>query len=162
MEEIYVNINGFSNYQISNFGNVKNVKSGRILKPGTCNGYLKVCLCSDGDSSNKTIHRLVANAFLENPDNKPNVDHINGDKTKNHLSNLRFATDSENQQNVSIKKNNTSGCAGVTFNKANQKWHSRINVNGSIKHLGYFINKEDAIRVRQETEILHFGEFRRV
>ncbi len=163
MSEIYVNINGFSNYQVSNFGNVKNIKTGRILK-GVMDGsgYFQVVLFNDGESTKKKIHKLVASEFLQNPENKACVDHIDRNKTNNHLSNLRYATLSENQHNRTMNFNNTSGVIGVSFHKANQKWRADIRVNGSIKHLGSFVLKEDAIRVRQDAEVLYFQEFRAV
>jgi len=161
MAEIFVNIAGYLNYQVSNFGNVKNVASGRILKAGrNPQGYLVVSLMSDGDKTSKTVQRLVATAFLENIDDKRIVDHIDRDKLNNHISNLRFATDSENQQNRTINYNNTSGFIGVRWNKQREKWQATITVNKISDNLGFFINKEDAIRVRQEAEILHFQEFR--
>ena len=161
--EIYVNITGFSNYQVSNFGNVKNVKTGKILKPSQDgNGYLKVNLRDDGETSNKKLHKLVANAFLENPEEKRCVDHIDRDKLNNRISNLRYATDSENGQNKSMQSNNTSGAIGVCWSKNRKKWLVQIRINCVQKHLGYFTNKEDAIAARQNAEIQYFGEFRAI
>ena len=151
--EIYANITSYPNYQISNFGNVKNVKTEKILKPGTNRyGYLYVILTEDDERSIKTIHRLVANAFLENAENKKNVDHIDRCKTNNHISNLRWATGSENNQNKSMQLNNTSGVIGVSWFKRDSKWKVQIMVNGVQKHLGYFESKEDAIQTRHNAE----------
>ena len=161
--ETYANITGFPKYQISNFGNVKNIKTGRILKPQSDrDGYLYVNLRDDGETSTKKIHRLVANAFLENPEDKKCVDHIDRNKLNNHISNLRYATVSENAQNVSINTTNTSGVRGVSLDKKLNKWKVQITVNGIRKHLGYFTNKEDAIAARQNAEIQYFKEFRAV
>ena len=161
--EIYVNITGFSKYQVSNFGNVKNVKTCRILKPGTCTGgYFIVSLRDGGEISTKKIHKLVANAFLENPEEKKCVDHKDRDKTNNHVSNLRYATSTENNQNASMQSNNTSGVIGVFLNKRDNKWRAQITVNGVKKHLGYFTIKDDAITARANAEIQYFGEFRAI
>ena len=80
-------------YQVSNLGRVKSLGNGksnnskeRILRPGkTTNGYLKVCFCKDGKQKWFLVHRLVATAFLENPENKPEVNHIDEDKTNNFV-----------------------------------------------------------------------------
>jgi len=156
-QEIYANIFGFPNYQISNHGNIKNVRTNRILKPGIRGGYLSVVLINDGDRANKTIHKLVASAFIENPENKRCVDHISRDKTNNHISNLRWATSTENNQNVSIKSNNTSGTTGVSFYK---KWRAQIRADGRNINLGSFEDKNDAIVARQEAEMYWFGQYR--
>ena len=162
--ETYANITGFSNYQVSTFGNVKNITTGKILKPQTnsCNGYLQITLMDDGERSYKKIHRLVANAFLENSEDKKCVDHVDHDRKNNYLSNLRFATHTENNQNKSTYSNNTSGVIGVDWKKSNNKWRVQIQINGVKKHLGYFVNKDDAITARSNAEIQYFGEFRAI
>ena len=71
IDEEWRRIDGFINYQVSNIGRVRNANTGRILKPGWgTGGYLKVTLCKDSKKFTCRIHKLVANEFLENPDNK--------------------------------------------------------------------------------------------
>ena len=83
------------NYSVSNEGEVRNDKTGRILKPrkGT-SGYYQIML--GRKTSPLYVHRLVAKAFIENPNNLPQVDHINGDKTDNRVENLRWLSVSDN------------------------------------------------------------------
>ncbi len=81
------------------------------------------------------------------------IDHINGIRTDNRISNIRLVTPADNQRNQSIYKNNTSGVMGVSWIKAEGKWRAYIQVNGVKKHLGYFNKKELAIETRKNAEI---------
>lgn len=101
--EIWKDIAGYENkYQVSNHGRVRSINYNntgqmKILKPYPSHGgYLVVTLCKEGKRTKKRLHRLVAEAFLENPDNKPEVNHIDGDKTNNYASNLEYMTCKEN------------------------------------------------------------------
>ena len=102
------------------------------------------------------IHRLITNA----PKGKV-VDHINGDKKDNTISNLRICDKSQNAFNTGLNSNNTSGVKGVWYRKDTNKWVAEIKVNGKKKSLGCYAEKEDAIRVRKEAEIEYAKEFRR-
>ena len=86
-------------------------------------------------------------------------DHINRNPLDNRRANLRPCTQSENSTNRPIQSNNTSGVIGVSWNKARKKWKARITTNHQEIHLGYFINKEDAIRTRLRAEQKYFKEF---
>jgi hypothetical protein len=131
--EMWNDIKGYEGiYQISNLGNVKNIKTSKILKPGiTSQGYKCVVLYCDGKQKNMLIHRLVALQYIPNDENKQCVNHIdNNNRLNNKLTNLRWCTNQQNQMNRSIRKNNTSGSKGVTFNKQTNKWQAKITING--------------------------------
>lgn len=84
----------------------------------------------------------------------------NEKKVDNRKSNLEIKTASQNNINSSMYLNNTSGTKGVSWNKRFQKWMAYIQVDKKRMHLGYFDNKNDAIRARKEAEIKYFGEYR--
>lgn len=85
-------------YKVNGISGVLLMK-GRVLAPVTTReGYSRVCLMKNGKRKNFAIHRLVALAFLPNPENKPTVNHIDGNKLNNRLNNLEWATYSENEQ----------------------------------------------------------------
>lgn len=101
-KEIWKDIKGFPNYQVSNHGRVRNKTTGLFLKSAldTSTGYTKVNLFNNGMNQTKSVHRLVAEAFIENVHNKRLVNHIDCDKTNNHVQNLEWATDSENMKHA--------------------------------------------------------------
>lgn len=96
MEE-WRSIDSYPNYDVSNCGRVRNSKTGRVLKPGRHKqGYSLVWLSKAGKTKGRSVHSLVANAFIPNPENKPQVNHLDGDKSNNHIGNLEWSTGSEN------------------------------------------------------------------
>lgn len=110
MEEIWKDINGFEGlYQISNLGRVKSLERYSIQKhlieekilniSHSQAGYVDVSLYKDGKRIHKKPHRLVAEAFIPNPNNLPEVDHIDTNKDNNRIDNLRWCTHSENHLN---------------------------------------------------------------
>lgn len=96
--EIWKDIEGYEDlYEVSDEGNVRNKNTGKLLKPGKNNrGYLCVHLSKDGISKHKTIHRLVAKAFIPNPNNESEVDHIDKNRSNNNVDNLRWVNHQEN------------------------------------------------------------------
>lgn len=92
MNEIYKDIKNYEDlYEVSDTGLVKNKVSGKILKPGTDErGYLYVNLWKNGKYKTYRIHRLVAEAFIPNPLNLPQVNHIDENKSNNNMDNLEW------------------------------------------------------------------------
>lgn len=77
-------------YEISNYGDVRNVQTGHVLSPGISQGYYYVALYKNQMRKNKQVNRLVAEAFIDNPDNLPLVHHIDENKTNNYVGNIEW------------------------------------------------------------------------
>ena len=133
------------------------VKVGQVAGTMNTKGYLQIAF----KGIRYFAHRLAYYMYhgvdpLENL-----VDHKYGDGSNNEIKNLRLANNSENGSNrVNLPSNNTSGVIGVVWNKQVKKWKAQIWVNKVYKYLGYFTNKEDAIKARKEAEIKYYGDFR--
>ena len=127
---------------------VKNLPSGSM----NSKGYLQVSI----NCKLYYVHRIIwLYVYGEFPPDQ--IDHINQVCTDNKILNLRAVTKRENHLNQSMYKNNTSGFTGVSWSKHFSKWHAHIQVKRKHKNLGYFINKEDAIKAREKANIkYHF------
>lgn len=159
MEEFKI-IEGYEGYSVSNLGNVKNNITGRflVLIPNV-NGYYRVHLRKDGKRKTIVIHKLIAKAFIPNPENKPYIDHINNNKSDNTIENLRWCTRQENGRNRVLNSNSTSGIKGVSYDKNFNKWKAYVQANGKRQHLGLFNTLEEAKIARQKKANELFGEF---
>lgn len=87
------------------------------------------------------------------------VDHINGDKLDNRWCNLRVATRSQNMANTAIDPRNTSGAAGVTWDKDRNKWRAQLRVNGRKTNLGRFNTRDEAAAKVEEAARAQWGDF---
>ena len=111
-KEIWIDIKEYEGlYQVSNFGNIKSLRNShgnnreKILKPKLDRyGYNCVSLYKFKKHKNKTVHRLVAQAFIENPNNLPQINHINEVKTDNRVNNLEWCTNKYNGNYGSVKE----------------------------------------------------------
>jgi ribosomal protein L22 len=140
--EIWKPIEGYEDYEVSSFGRVKSFKSkknivGRILKPNLVKGYFVVGLCKDKKEKKASIHQLVAAAFLNYKYDRVNsvVNHIDGNKTNNNISNLEVVTQRKNLSTCfrSDRDIITSRNPGVCFDKIHKKWRATVDVKG--KHI---------------------------
>lgn len=90
---------------------------------------------------------------------KKHIDHIDGNKANNRISNLRVCTHNQNQHNQGIRKTNKSGYKGVSWMKSVQKWHAQICANSKVTHLGFYSTPEEAAKVYDRAALDIHGEF---
>ncbi len=114
-------IEGFERYLVSPAGKVYSLITNKYLRPRMVhNGYYQVVLCKSEKSYPKLIARLVAQAFIPNPDNKPEINHVDGNKTNNDISNLEWVTHSENIHHAFrtglIKRSPNAGTPKIPIN----------------------------------------------
>lgn len=111
-----------------------------------------------GKRINVKMHRVILERIIGRPlENGEYVDHINGNGLDNRRENLRIATNSQNQANRGLNRNNTTGYKGVV--KKKNRYAAQINVHGVTRHIGYFKTAEDAYAAYCEKAKALFGEF---
>ena len=134
---------GYPNYLIYSDGSVFSKKFNRFKTPQKFNtGYKYVLLYNGRKPKAMRIHRLVAIHYIPNPENKPQVDHINRDISNNDISNLRWVTKSENNQNKGLSSINTSGHKYISYSNTHQRWIFRKKLNGKYKCKTFKTKKE--------------------
>lgn len=103
-ENSIAQIPGFPGYAITEDGTVLSFKGLKLraLKPATNKGYLLACLSLDGKPHGKLVHRLVAQAFIPNPEGKPQVNHKDSNRKNNHVANLEWVTPKENMAHAQL------------------------------------------------------------
>lgn len=97
-----------------------------------------------------TMHQLIGCA---------GYDHIDRDTLNNRRSNLRYCTQQENRRNSSVYSNNQTGITGVSWSKEKEKWRVSIGIDYKSKHIGYYLNFDDAVKARLQAEAKYFKEF---
>ncbi len=126
---------------------------GRVA--GSIAGYLDKTegyLCISIDSKTYKLHRIVF-FYVIGRFPKNEIDHINGNKSDNRWINLRDVSKSDNQKNASKRKDNKSGCTGVSWHNRERKWVVRIQSNKQYIEIGSFNDMQDAITARKEAEL---------
>lgn len=118
--EIWKDVPNYENvYQVSYFGRVKNKSSNKILVGGVGQrGYVNLILSVNSQRKTASVHRLVAEAFIDNPQNKPFVNHINGIKTDNRVENLEWVTAKENSSHAVNILRRQFGAIGSSHRKS--------------------------------------------
>lgn len=149
-------IQGFEDYLIYQDGRVWSKKrKGKFLKHKDNGlGYLRTQLVNKNGMKNKYIHRLVAEHYIPNPENKPQVDHINRIRSDNRVENLRWVEHLENHQNKGDMKNNTTGIKNIKIEGPRYrgpKYRYIKAINGKT-HYKSFKTLEDAIAYKNEYE----------
>jgi len=147
--EIWKYVNGYDEaYKISNLGNVVSNKYiiPRLLTKDKSTGYYRVCLSKNKIPNHVLIHRLIAEHFIENPLNKPQVNHIDENKLNNNILNLEWVTARENIE-YSLTKRSVSKIKGVNWIERMKTYQCSIYLNGKKHYLGSSPIKEKAIEL---------------
>lgn len=151
-------------YQVSSLGNVRSCRYGnKLLKHSQFSvnidgiGYRKVTLCVARSRVHRAVARLVAAAFHPNPENKPQVDHINRDPSDNRACNLRWVTNSQNCANARTR--NPYGLKGIQKHARCNKYQAHIAINGQTKYIGLYNTPEEAHAAYMAKAIELHGDF---
>lgn len=151
--EIWANVIGYEgSYKVSNKGVVKslgrvvldkngkskNIKEKLLGQSKSIRGYYSVNLTIKGERRAYTVHRLMAKAFIPNPENKPQVNHKDGNKFNNNIQNLEWVTGRENIEHYYKTAKKTSRFLGVTYMKNSNNWMAKIQHNKKKIYLGCY------------------------
>jgi HNH endonuclease/NUMOD4 motif/AP2 domain len=149
-------------YEVSHHGRVRRVapgkstRAGRLLTPTpNTGGYLHVKLCKPERQHTRTVHTLVAEAFLGVRDGLE-PDHINNDRTDNHIRNLRLVTHQKNGWNRTTQPH-SSRFKGVCWDRRSCRWHVQIKSNQQARSLGYFADEITAAHAYDRAAREAFG-----
>lgn len=144
-------------HEVSNLGRIRNL-NGNVLKPWiSTTGYYNVKFIIEGTRKNIKLHRLICEAFIPNPDNKPDVNHIDGNKLNNNAWNLEWCTHLENMQHASsnglinrkprttgIKLGKGSKYHNVCWDRERSKWSGAVRINNKSYGARRFTSEIDA------------------
>jgi len=145
-------IQGYPNYLIYSNGRVSSKRfPDRFLKQHLCGSkrnYYEVALYNEGNKKHFNVHRLIAEHYIPNPENKPTVDHINRNPSDNRVENLRWATHKEQRKNQGLRKINTSGHEWISYCNNEKKWKYTRRQLGSYNCCKRFKSKTVALQYK--------------
>ena len=154
-------------YQVSNKGRVKSlcgdtrnknsIRRELIMKPSAYSGYLNVCFCRNNVQSSKSVHRLVAETFIPNPENKPCVGHWDCDRSNNTVENLYWCTHEENNNHPITKLRNSVSNKGRIVSEKTRHLMS-ISHKGQKKSANSGTKKKKVLKLSLDGEILDIYE----
>lgn len=151
MMEEWKKIPGYEGlYEVSNMGNVRNVRRNKLLRLSkTNNRYIRVSLCKNGIKTGLTVHRLVAEAFLPNPDNLPEVNHKDEDKTNNRVENLEWCDHKYNMNygTRNIRAKETAIKNGYYTGLSKEEYHKK-----------YYEENKEKIREKQREYMREYNK----
>lgn len=165
--EIWKDVVGYEGeFMVSESGKIKSLErtyirscgkkypvKGKELTPFISNcGYVRIAIRKNGKPKKYSVHRLVAEAFIEKELGRDFVNHLDGNKLNNHHSNLEWVSMIENNCHRFNKINTTSKYTGVSWIKAKQRYVAVMQINGKQKTIGHFTSEEDAYAARCKYE----------
>lgn len=152
---MWEDIKDFPNYQITSAGHVWSKNHNKFLIPNIVrSGYKMVRLSADGWSKDFLIHRIVADHFVNNPNNKPIVNHKDGDKLNNYWLNLEYVTDSENQLHALS--------LGLKRPKRGETHHNSKVTSDDVRQIRYLYDQGETVKEIGKKYNLHFATIHRI
>lgn len=150
----------YKEFDISEEGIITNISTKKVrMQTIDQTGYYVLSIRRNGKSSKYYIHRLIAETYLPNPYNLKYIDHIDGNKLNNSLSNLRWCTQSQNLMNARKRSNTASQYKGLYWHNQNKKWVVRVRKSDGTKVFAYHVNEKEAARLYNKLAIEHYGEY---
>ena len=141
----------YQKYHINKDGDVYNTKTNRKLKWWMSkSGYKYLSLWIGGKQFNRSVHRLLGLTFISNPNQEPNIDHIDRNKLNNNLGNLRWASVQENCINKDYRYNPLTNTKGVTPSKNGKRYNVTLFRNGRKIWLGVYDYIDEAMTVYED------------
>ena len=155
-EEIWKPVKNFERlYTVSNTGKVKNIKNNKILKERDLRGYKRVSLYENKKGHDKRIHRLVGEAFIDNPGNKPEINHKDKNRSNNNVNNLEWVTSKENSDHKNkdgvgdIYKNENNGNAKLSNIDCTKIINADDSINNTTLAKEYNVSRTQIRRIRK-------------